>query len=524
MNQGLLVRGILILGVVALFAFAAFPPSETINLGLDLRGGIHLVLEVVTEDALEAETDTAISRLIRELESNGIAGLQGEPNGLSSFALTGLGNNDSALRDVVRDFLPNWTYNRSGDKVNFNRRDAADSEIREAAVNQAVQTIRNRIDEFGVAEPVIARQGLGTNRIVVQLPGVDDPERVKETIKSTAFLEFRLVDYPSGGGTASSRQEVLANYGGTLPPNIEIFEQDIRDVDSGIVISQGYYGLEARSMITGRDLKDARPSLGQFNAPVVSFSLGADSASRFGELTSSNIGRQMAIVLDGKVQSAPTIQGRITDSGQISGSFTQQEVDDLSLVLRSGALPAEIKYLEERTVGPSLGQDSIDQGLRAGMWGVILVVCTMLLVYKLTGINAVIALLFNFIIVFGALAYFGATLTLPGVAGLILTIGMAVDANVLVFERVREELRSGKTVKSAVAAGFSNALSSVLDANITTLIAAIFLFQFGTGPIRGFAVTLSVGIIASVFTAIINSRFLFDLALSRKGRVEKLSI
>ncbi len=525
MNQGLLVRGLLILGLVALMGWAAYPPKDTINLGLDLRGGIHLVLDVVTEDALRAETDKDITVVIRELEDNGINGASGEATGDSTFTLRGLASsNDGALRDIVDDFLPTWTYARSGDGINFSRRENADSEIREQAVNQAVQTIRNRIDEFGVAEPVIARQGLGTNRIVVQLPGVDDPERVKETIKSTAFLEFRLVEYPSGGGAAGSRQEILSNYGGSLPPSVEIFEQDVRDPDTGIVTGQVFYGLQSRSMITGRDLKDARPSLGQFNQPVVSFTLGAESASQFGEMTSANIGRQMAIVLDGKVQSAPTIQGRITDQGQISGAFTQQEVDDLSLVLRSGALPAEIRYLEERTVGPSLGQDSIDQGLRAGMWGVALVVLTMLVVYRLSGINAVVALFFNFILVFGALAYFGATLTLPGVAGLILTIGMAVDANVLVFERIREELRAGKTVKAAVASGFQNALSSVLDANITTLIAAIFLFQFGTGPIRGFAVTLSVGILASVFTAIINSRFLFDLLLQRKGRIEKLSI
>ncbi|MEM6705380.1 MAG: protein translocase subunit SecD [Acidobacteriota bacterium] len=523
MNKELLGRGAVILAIVGLFAFAAFPLDQKIKRGLDLSGGIHLVLEVVTEDALRAETDTDIGRLTREMEDNGITGLIGESTGDSSFLLRGLNaSNDGALRDVVRDFLPNWTYSRNADGVSFSRRDAADSEIRESAVNQAVQTIRNRIDEFGVAEPVIARQGLGTNRIVVQLPGVDDPERVKDTIKSTAFLEFRLVD--ANGGPFDSRQALLAMYGGSLPPDVEIFEEDVRDETTGVVLDTLYYGLEARSMITGRDLKDARPSLGEFNAPVVSFSLGADSAARFGELTSSNIGRAMAIVLDGKVQSAPVIQGRITDQGQISGSFTQQEVDDLSLVLRSGALPAEIKYLEERTVGPSLGQDSIEQGLQAGMWGVILVVCTMLLVYKLTGVNAVIALAFNFILVFGALAYFGATLTLPGVAGLILTIGMAVDANVLVFERIREELRAGKTVKAAVASGFANALSSVLDANITTLIAAVFLFQFGTGPIRGFAVTLSIGILASVFTAIINSRFLFDVILNRKGRVENLSI
>jgi len=276
--------------------------------------------------------------------------------------------------------------------------------------------------------------------------------------------------------------------------------------------------------MTGRELKTARPGLGEFNQPVVNFFLTAEGGSIFSDVTGANVGKGLAIVLDGNVQSAPRIRSQIGDSGIIEGGFTQQEVEDLSTVLRSGALPAGIVYLEERSVGPALGQDSIDQGLKAGIIGLSLVVLTMFVVYRLTGINAILALSLNIVLIFGALAYFGATLTLPGIAGIVLTIGMAVDANVLVFERIREELRHGRTVKSAVSAGFGKALSSVLDANITTLIAAIFLFQFGTGPIRGFAVTLSVGILASLFTAIVVSRWLFELILSRKQRVERLSI
>jgi preprotein translocase subunit SecD len=340
---------------------------------------------------------------------------------------------------------------------------------------------------------------------VVQLPGVDDPERVKKLIKNTAFLEFRLVEYPLGGGGVPTRAEIDAQHGGVLPDHLEVLTGTVR-------------------VITGRDLKSARPGLGEFNQPVVNFYLTHEGGKLFAEATAANVGRGLAIVLDGKVVSAPNIRTRIGDSGIIEGSFTRQEVEDLSTVLRSGALPAGITYLEERTVGPALGQDSIEAGLKAGLIGLALVIVTMLVVYKGTGINAVVALILDIVILFGALAYFKATLTLPGIAGIVLTIGMAVDANVLVFERIREELRHGRTVKSAIEAGFGKALSSVMDANITTLIAALFLFQFGTGPIRGFAVTLSIGILASLFTAIFVSRWIFDLVLAGRKRVDRLSI
>ncbi len=524
MKNSLLWRGLVILAVITAAIVSVTPPSERIHLGLDLRGGIHLVLEVQTDDALRAETEKDIQVLRERLAEEGVAGAQGVRDGDSRFVVNGVpASADDTVKQVADDYLVGWDWSRTGDALNFRRRADQDTQIREQAIRQALTTIRNRIDAFGVAEPVIQRQGLGTNRIVVQLPGVDDPERVKGLIKNTAFLEFRLVDFPPAGQVVFSEQDVLANYGGRLPDHLEIFEQEVRD-DEGNLTDSYYFALERAQVVTGRDLRDAYPTLGEFNEPVVGFSFNADGAQRFGKATGENIGRGLAIVLDGKVQTAPRINGRITDSGQITGGYTQQQVEDMVTVLKSGALPASINYLEERTVGPSLGQDSIDQGLRAFMIGVALVVLAMLIVYRGAGINAVVALAMNFLIVFGALAYFGATLTLPGIAGIILTIGMAVDANVLVFERIREELHNGRTVKSAIQSGFAKAFSSILDANVTTLIAALFLFNFGTGPIRGFAVTLSIGILASVFTAVFNSRWLFDLWVSRRSRVEHLSI
>jgi preprotein translocase subunit SecD len=538
MKHSLVWRGLLIAAVVAMAGYTVYPPRETISLGLDLQGGVHMVLQVQTEDALRAERDKDMDRLLRELEDAGIEGVEARESQIEAgdveapddsrdpnrFRLLGVEPAaDEQVGDIVDEFELAWDTRREGDELVFERDAAEVSRVREQAIRQALQTIRNRVDEFGVAEPAIHRQGLGSNRIVVQLPGVDDPERVKDLIKSTAFLEFRLVDYPPPDQVAFDREEILAHYSGRLPETVEIFTEDVRN-DAGRRTGQRFYAVERRRVITGRDLKSARPGRGQFNEPVVNFNLTPEGARLFGKATGDNVGRALAIILDGKVMSAPRINDRITDSGLIEGAFTQSEVEDLSTVLSSGALPAGITVLEERAVGPTLGQDSIDQGLRAGLAGAVLVVLTMLVVYKLTGINAVVALGLNFVLVFGALAYFGATLTLPGIAGIILTIGMAVDANVLVFERIREELHHGRTVKSAVGAGFQKALSSILDANVTTLIAAMFLFQFGTGPVRGFAVTLSVGILASVFTAVICSRLIFDLVLSRPGRVDRLSI
>ncbi len=525
MSRAMVWKGLLILTVVGLFAWSAYPLDEELNLGLDLQGGIHLVLQVQSEDAVRSETTKDMDGLVQELRKDGMAAAAGSQTSSTTFEVTGApADRQAEIDEIATDYLVGWDWQRRGESLLFTMTSQNVSEIRNLAVKQALETIRNRVDAFGVAEPVIQRQGLeGSDRLVVQLPGVDDPERVKRLIKNTAFLEWRLVDYPPGGGGVASREEIEAHYSGRLPEGVEIMSGPLNNA-AGEEVGRQYYAVGSRPVITGRDLKTARPGLGQFNQPVVNFFLTHEGGEIFSQVTGDNVGKGLAIILDGSVVTAPNIKSQIGDTGLIEGSFTRQEVEDLSTVLRSGALPAGITYLEERTVGPSLGHDSIERGLRAGALGLALVVLAMLVVYKGTGINAVLALGLNMVLIFGALAYFNATLTLPGIAGIVLTIGMAVDANVLIFERIREELRHGRTVKSAVEAGFAKALSSVLDANVTTLIAALFLFQFGTGPIRGFAVTLSIGIFASLFTAIFVSRWLFDALLSRRRRVERLSI
>ncbi len=522
MDRNLLYRGLLIVTIVALMAFSAYPPEEKINLGLDLQGGMHLVLEVKTDDAIRAETDNTIDSFVRELADRDIQATT-ERTGIDTFDVLGVpAAKDSEVKnDIVEVYLPGWKMSRSGDRLKVSLTPGEANSLRQMSVNQAQETIRNRVDAFGVGEPIIHDEGAGSDRIVVQLPGVDDPERVKELIQNTAFLELRLS--VAGIGPGDSQQAVIDQLPGGLTDDIEILKEELRD-ENKRPIGEQWWAIEKKRVITGRDLKTARMSSGDFGEPTVAFILTSDGGEKFAEITGANIGRGLSIVLDEKVMSVATIQDRIRDQGVIHGSFTVQEVQDLVTVLRSGALPAGLTVLEERTVGPSLGRDSVEKGSKAGLLGGLLVVITMLLVYKLTGLNAVTALGLNVVLVFGALASFGAVLTLPGIAGIVLTIGMAVDANVLVFERIREELRSGRTVKSAIAAGFEKALSSILDANITTLIAAMFLFMFGTGPIRGFAVTLSVGIFASVFTAVFISRFLFDALYSRRDRVEKLSI
>ncbi len=521
MNRKLLGRGLLILAVAVICIALAYPPEKKINLGLDLQGGMHLVLQVHTEDALRAETDADMARLLDQAKEQKVNGLTGRRTGDTAFALSGPpAALDFASSNASR-YVPRFTVSRADGQLVFKMNAQTVTEVQNGAVTQAKQTIDNRINKFGVAEPVIQPTATG-HRIVVELPGVDDQERVRRLIKNTAFLEFRIVDFPKGGGGTGSREAILNNYGGRIPETVEILEGDQRD-DQGQVTGKMYYAVQKRRTVTGRDLSDARPAGGEFGQPVVSFTLTPQGASAFGELTGQNVGSGLAIVLDGRVVTAPVVKSRISDRGQIEGNFTQQEAQDLSLVLKSGALPASITYLEERTVGPSLGRDAIEDGLRAGVVGTLLVLVTLLGYYKLAGVNAISALLLNVLILFGGMGAFNSTLTLPGIAGVILTIGMAVDANVLVFERIREELRAGRTVRSAIDLGFERAFTSIIDTHVTTLISALFLFQFGTGPIKGFAVTLTIGLIASIFTAVFVSRWLFDLVLSRR-RVQTLSI
>ena len=531
MKQSLISRGVFTAIVVILALIMAYPPSKKVTLGLDLQGGMHLVMQVKTDDALRTEADADMDNLVSALKELGMTGVAASRVGdassdLTRFRLTGVpADQVQEARSKADDYFgPRWSMNASGDGYLMAMDEAAKREIREQTVDQALRTIRKRIDEFGLSEPVIQRQGFSdSDRIVLQLPGVEDPERVKDTLQQTAFLEYRMSVYPREGGMAATREEVIAGLGGQIPSDVEILEGDVLDVNGDVIATQ-YVAVEKRAVVTGRDLKTARLGAGEFNEPVVQFKLNYAKGQDFSKVTGESIGRGMAVVLDRKVLTAPVIQGQIADEGVIKGSFNREEAQDLAISLRSGALPAGLTILEERTVGPTLGQDSIDQGMRAGLLGAGLVVLAMLVVYLLSGVNAIIVLGLNVILVFGALSAFGATLTLPGIAGIILTIGMAVDANVLIFERIREELRAGRTVKSAIVAGFGNAKSSIIDANITTLIAALFLFEFGTGPIRGFAVTLSVGILASLFTAVFVCRWLFDLWVARRQQVDRLSI
>ncbi|HEY7615527.1 MAG TPA: protein translocase subunit SecD, partial [Terriglobales bacterium] len=393
------------------------------------------------------------------------------------------------------------------------------ADLRNRAVTQAIETIRNRIDQLGVTEPVIQEHGLGQYQILVQLPGVDDPARVKEIMQSTAMLEIRQ----SLGGPYSSEQEALQQNGGVLPPDSVLMPGrsfGSRESESG----QVWYLISRAAAVTGRDLRSAEPSTDENGQPAVHFNLTGEGGRRFYNFTSEHVRDSLAVVLDNKVQEVATIEEPIRDSGQIRGRFTAQQTKDLAMVLRSGALPAGIKYLEERTVGPSLGSDSIRAGVRAAIIGMVAVLMFMLIYYRGAGINADLALILNLVILLGFLGFTGATLTLPGIAGVILTVGMGVDSNVLIFERIREELRNGKTPPSAVEQGFGHAWVTIVDTHVTTIVSAFILFIFGTGPVRGFAVTLTFGLLANLFTAVFVSRMIFDWILSRKQRGEALSI
>ena len=521
MEKNILWRVVVIVAVVALAAWSLWPPSEKIHWGLDLQGGVHLVLQVQTDDAVKAELDDSAQRLVSLAADQGITlgATQVEPAEDRFTVELPPGTDRDQLREVAESYLPEYELSTGPERWAFSFQTGVERQIRDQAVRKGLETINNRVDQFGVSEPVIQRQGLEGDRILVQLPGVDDPERVKNIIKSTAFLEFKEVV----AGPAPDRASLLAGFGGAVPNDAEVLSGATTGF-TGEVVGRSYYLVKKSSIITGRDLRSARRSQDQYGMPNVQFDLVPAAADKFGEYTGSHIGTPMAIVLDNNVMSAPTIRARITDSGVIEGNYSIEEAEDLALVLRAGALPASIVYLEERTVGPSLGRDSVNRGIRAAVAGMAVVMLFMLVYYKLSGVNANVALLVNLLLLLGAMAYFGATLTLPGIAGVILTIGMAVDANVLIFERIREELDVGKTVRSAVDTGFSRAFGTILDANLTTLIAALFLFQFGTGPVKGFAVTLSIGIFASVFTAVFVSRTIYMAVLAGRDRVQTLSI
>ncbi len=503
--------------VIVVSAFYLIPPEDRINLGLDLQGGIHLVLEVQTEKAVDSKMSRYFTEIRNRLSIDDIRTRTFKRDALKLTVTLHRPGDRGRFLSMMQNYPdltlereegtpPTFVYFLSSQQV---------ERTKEQSIVQALETIRNRIDQFGVREPTLQRQG--ERRIIIQLPGVEDPSRAKSLIGKTALLEFKMVDNQANVANALER--------GHAPEGLQLLYQVTRDSQTGEVLERTPLLVKREAALTGDNLTDARVEIGdRFNQSYVAIAFDSVGADAFDRLTAANVGRRLAIVLDGVIYSAPVIQERISQGrAQITGSFTLEEATDLAIALRAGALPAPVEVLEERNVGPSLGADSVRQGLISIIVGFVLVLIFMGVYYKLSGAVAIMALLFNLLILMGALGFFGATLTLPGIAGIVLTVGMAVDANVLIFERIREELRLGKTIRSAIDSGYGKAFLTILDANVTTLIAALVLLQFGTGPIKGFAVTLSIGIVASMFTAIFVTRFVYDFFLFRTD-VRSLSI
>ncbi len=538
MNKNLTWKLVVIVAILLVFLFGIFgvPKSWTgsgliaaitdrIHLGLDLRGGTHLILQVQVNDAVNVDSDNAIARLKEDLRTHKINYTEitkPDPvNHPEMVVVKGITPDQSSeFKSIVADRLPEYDPTSGAENSwTVAMKPTSLKELKDRAVTQAIETIRNRIDQLGVSEPVIQEHGLGQYQILVQLPGVDDPARVKEIMQSTAMLEIKQ----SLGGPYGSQEQALQDHGGVLPPDSVLMQGKSigsRSTDSG----EQWYLISRASAVTGRDLRTAEPSTDENGQAAVRFILTGEGGNKFYSFTSAHVGDNLAVVLDNKVQEVAVIKEPIRETGIINGRFTEQETQDLSMTLRSGALPAGIKYLEERTVGPSLGADSIRSGVQAAVYGMLAVLIFMLIYYRWAGVNADIALILNLVILLGFMGYFGAVLTLPGIAGVILTVGMGVDSNVLIFERIREELRNGKTPPSAVEQGFSHAWITIVDTHVTTIVSAAILFLFGTGPVKGFATTLVFGLLANLFTAVFVSRMIFDWVLSRKQRGEALSI
>ena len=484
-------------------------PQDKIHLGLDLQGGMHLVLEVEAQKAVESYMERIKGDLKDDLKRKRIYAPIIERIKGDQLSLEILGEKEK-FDEFIEDQYPVLIEISAEDRGKYHNvilgiEEKQADYLKRYAVDQALETIRNRVDQFGVAEPDISPQG--SDRILIQLPGIKDPQRALRLIGRTALLEFKLVD------DEHSLQEALK---GRVPEGDIILYQRIEEPETGRVRKVPFL-LKEKTLMTGEVLKDARVQFGDLNEPYVTLELDSRGAKMFDRITAQNVGKKLAIILDNNVYSAPVIQERISGgSARITGIFSLDEARDLVIVLRAGALPAPVKTLENRSVGPSLGKDLIDKGVKSIIIGGILVVLFMATYYKISGAIADLALILNLIFIMGALAGLRATLTLPGIAGIILTIGMAVDANVLIFERIREELRLGKTPRASIDGGYSKALLTIMDANVTTLIAAVVLFQFGTGPVKGFAVTLSIGIVASLFTALFVSRVVFEVILAKR--------
>jgi len=501
-------------------------PNKGITLGLDLQGGIHLVLEVESDRAVEIAMDRLMNNMTDILAEKKIPVESVKRTTPTEITVTLVSPTDKdALLKIADDQFTILTASSPSDRVVVFSMKAQEAErIKKQSVNQALETIRNRIDEFGVAEPLIQQQG--PRQIVVQLPGVKDPARAKALIKNTALLEFKMLDEDSplakelpSGVPVGKEGDIAREFGPKIPPEDEILFERTVDKDSRLVTKKAYL-VKKRAVLTGDVLTDARVSIGEFQNAYVSINFDSTGAKLFERITAENVKKRM----DNTVYSAPVIQERIGGGrAQITGSFTTEEANDLAIVLRAGALPAPVKIIQDLTVGPSLGRDSIAKGVRSTIIAGGVVIFFMVLYYRMSGAIADFALILNLICLLGALAGLNATLTLPGIAGIILTIGMGVDSNVLIFERIREELRTGKPVRPAIDAGYDKAFLTIVDSHVTTLITGLALFLFGTGPIKGFAVTLCLGIAINLFTALVGTKVIFDL-INRRGKVERLSI
>jgi preprotein translocase subunit SecD len=533
MRKNLTSKAILIVAILLVFVFGIFgipngisgqawrdALAKRINLGLDLKGGTHLVLQVMVEEAVGAETDNALGRLQSDLQTAGVSAasiLKPNPSDPTTIQISGVPAAKASDARNVLDTKYGQQYNISStqDGYTLTLKPAEQQALEKKAMQNSIETITTRINSLGVTEPTVQEYGLGKNQILVELPGVDDPGRVRDIIQSTARLEIHAVT----GGPFATQDAAKQSTGGTIPPDQELMQYGgTNEAEQG-----QYYLLQRIAVVSGSDFRDAQPGRDENGRPDATFILTRAAGDRFYDFTSKNVSKPMAVVLDNKVQEVANIQDAIRDQGRISG-LGEQKAKDLSLMLRTGALPASIHYLEERTVGPSLGADSIRKGVTASIVGMLAVMIFMLVYYKGAGINADLALFLNLVILLGFMGFTSATLTLPGIAGVILTVGMGVDSNVLIFERIREELRAGKSPAAAVDQGFAHAWTTILDTHVTTMVSAAILFLFGTGPVKGFAVTLVFGLGANLFTAVFVSRTIFDAILNRKQRGEALSI
>jgi preprotein translocase subunit SecD len=495
----------------------AWLKATELKLGLDLKGGVQLQMRVNTDDALRITSTGVSQQLLDSLRTSSTpVGAVTVPTP-DTFRVEGVPPDKDAQFRAAADEIAAPQFDRNplpGGIYEFHLKPNIERDLREQAVDQTLQTIDRRVNELGVTEPSIARQANG-EELLIQLPGVTDIAHAKEIIGKTAQLEFKLVE----AGPTSSKEDLLKQYNGQLPSDLEMIPGSVERGGGESV----YYIVRKIAPVTGQDLRSAKPGLDENNQPAVLFELKGQGAQKFGNLSGNNIGRYLAIVLDNRVVSAPRLEGRITDHGRISGGFTPESSNDLSLTLRSGALPASLTSLQESVVGPSLGADSIRAGVTASFVGLLLIIVFMLVYYKLSGINAIVALIANLVILLGLMAYIGATMTLPGIAGFVLTMGVGVDSNVLIFERIKEEIAAQRGVRAAINAGFSRVFLTLLDTHVASLISALFLFQFGTGAIRGFALTLSIGLFVNLFTSIFVSKALYEFELSQR-RVPSLSI